>query len=226
MKRYYSEYSKFFVSVDCIIFGFEDGELRILIGRRNMDPGRGENTIYGGFVDEKESVDDAAVRVLYELTGLEGIYMQQVGAFGKVDRDPGARVVTVAYYALIKTSDYDPTLAAKHNVRWVSVNDIPPMFGDHNRIVQQARQEMRMKLAKEPVGFRLLPELFTLTQLQKLYEAVNGCEMDKRNFRKHVKEMPYIEKTEHVDKKCSKRGACLYKFNEQKFNEMEHKFRM
>lgn len=226
MVMYYSEHSRYYVSVDCIIFGFEDNELRILIGKRNMDPGRGMDTLYGGFVGERESIDEAAMRTLYELTGLEGLYMRQVGAFGRVDRDPGARVVTVAYYALIKTSDYDEALAAKHNVRWVNIKDLPLMYSDHNRIAQIAWQQMKIKFSEEPVAFRLLPELFTLSQLQILYEAVYGKVIDKRNFRKRIKDYPYIEKTDMVDRKCSKRGAALYRFNEALFNDTEIKFKM
>ena len=219
MTRFYNEYSKVFVSVDCIIFGFDEGELRILIGRRKMDPGRGEWSLYGGFVDVDESVDDAAARTLYELTGLKNLYMRQVGAFGSVERDPGERVVSIAYYALINVKDYDDRLRLEHSVQWVSVNDLPPMYSDHKEMVTKARKMMRDKLRHEPVGFRLLPDLFTLTQLQRLYEAVNGEELDKRNFRTRVKDMDFIEKTELIDKTGSKRGAYLYRFNHRAYHE-------
>ena len=184
---YYNEHSKVWLSVDCIIFGFDEGKLKILIGKRKMDPGRGEWSLYGGFVGSEESVDAAASRTLFELTGLRNLYMRQVGAFGNVDRDPGERVVSVAYYALINVNEYD--------------------------------EAMQQKLAQEPVGFRLLPSLFTLTQLQKLYEAVKGETIDKRNFRKRIKEMDFIEKTELIDKSSSKRGASLYRFNKRIYNE-------
>lgn len=219
MTTFYQEFQKVFLSVDCIIFGFDDNKLKILIGRRNLDPGRGEWSLYGGFVRHNESVDDAAHRTLYELTGMRNIYMRQVGAFGKVDRDPGERVVSIAYYALINVNDYEDNLLKEHGLQWVNIEEIPQLYSDHNEMVKKARKMMQQKLAHEPVGFRLLPALFTLTQLQRLYEAVNGAELDKRNFRKRIKEMDYIEKTELIDKTSSKRGAYLYRFNKRAYNE-------
>ena len=216
---FYNEHSKVWLSVDCIIFGFDDGKLKVLIGKRQMDPGRGEWSLYGGFVAADESVDDAASRTLYELTGLRNLFMRQVGAFGNVDRDPGERVVSIAYYALINVKDYDEELRLQHGVKWVDINEIPQLYSDHNEMVCKARKLMQQILAQEPVGFRLLPALFTLTQLQNLYEAVNGAELDKRNFRKRIKEMDFIEKTELVDKASSKRGAFLYRFNKRAYNE-------
>ena len=219
MNTFYGEHSKVWLSVDCIIFGFDEGKLKILIGKRKMDPGRGEWSLYGGFVRSDESVDDAASRTLFDLTGLRNLFMRQVGAFGNVDRDPGERVVSIAYYALINVRDYDDILRRAHGLVWMDVNEIPQLYSDHNEMVLKARKMMQQKLATEPVGFRLLPSLFTLTQLQKLYEAVNGVELDKRNFRKHVKEMDFIEKTELIDKTSSKRGAYLYRFNKRVYNE-------
>ena len=216
---YYNEHSKVWLSVDCIIFGFDEGKLKVLIGKRQMDPGRGEWSLYGGFVSSDESVDDAATRTLYELTGLRNLFMRQVGAFGNVDRDPGERVVSIAYYALINVKDYDEDLRLSHGVKWVDINEIPQLYSDHNEMVMKARKMMQQKLAQEPVGFRLLPALFTLTQLQHLYEAVNGAELDKRNFRKRIKDMDFIEKTELMDKTSSKRGAYLYRFNKRAYNE-------
>jgi ADP-ribose pyrophosphatase YjhB (NUDIX family) len=216
---YYSQHTKVWLSVDCIIFGFDEGKLKVLIGKRQMDPGRGEWSLYGGFVASDESVDDAAVRTLNELTGLRNLFMRQVGAFGNVDRDPGERVVSVAYYALINVKDYDEELRLSHGLKWVDINEIPQLYSDHNEMVRKARKMMQQKLSQEPVGFRLLPTLFTLTQLQHLYEAVNGAELDKRNFRKRIKEMDFIEKTELVDKTSSKRGAYLYRFNKRAYNE-------
>jgi len=219
MTKFYGDHSKVWLSVDCIIFGFDEGKLKILIGRRKMDPGRGEWSLYGGFVASDESVDDAATRTLYELTGLRNLFMRQVGAFGNVDRDPGERVVSIAYYALINVKDYDDDLRIKHGVEWMDINDIPQLYSDHNEMVRKARKMMKQKLSQEPVGFRLLPSLFTLTQLQRLYEAVNGEELDKRNFRKRIKDMDFIEKTDLIDKTGSKRGAYLYRFNKRAYNE-------
>ena len=219
MTIFYNEHSKVLVSVDCIIFGFEENKLKILIGKRQMDPGRGEWSLYGGFVRSDESVDDAAHRTLFELTGMRNIYMRQVGAFGSVDRDPGERVISIAYYALINVKDYDDTLREEHGVEWVNIEEMPLLYSDHREMVNKARRLMKEKIKTEPVGFRLLPSLFTLTQLQRLYEAVNGEELDKRNFRKRIKEMDFIEKTELIDKTGSKRGAYLYRFNRRAYDE-------
>ena len=216
---YYSQHAKVWVSVDCIIFGFDESKLKVLIGRRQMDPGRGEWSLYGGFVAADESIDDCAARTLYELTGLRNLYMRQVGAFGQVDRDPGERVISIAYYALINVKDYDEKLLTEHGVEWVDINALPKLYSDHNAMIRKALKLMRQKLRTEPVGFRLLPSLFTLTQLQRLYETVTGEELDKRNFRKRVKDMDFIEKTELIDKKGSKRGAYLYRFNRHAYNE-------
>ena len=219
MTTYYSEFQKVLLSVDVIIFGFEQNKLKILIGRRQMDPGRGEWSLYGGFVRADESLDDAADRTLRELTGLRNVYMRQVGAFGNLDRDPGERVVSVAYYALINVKDYDEKLRKKHGVEWVNIEEIPQMYSDHNIMVARARKLMQQKMKTVPVGFELLPDLFTLTQLQRLYEAVYGHEIDKRNFRKRLKERDFIEKTDLIDKVTSKRGAALYRFNKNVYNE-------
>ena len=219
MTTYYKEFQKVLLSVDCIIFGFDQNKLKILIGKRNMDPGRGEWSLYGGFVRNDESLDAAAQRTLLELTGLRNIYMSQVGAFGNIDRDPGERVVSIAYYALINVKDYSERLRKQHGVEWVNIEDIPQMYSDHNAMIAKARKLIQQKIKTNPVGFELLPELFTLTQLQRLYEAVNGEPLDKRNFRKRIKDMDYIEKTELIDKKTSKRGASLFRFNKKAFTE-------
>ena len=219
MTQFYQQYPKVLVAVDCIIFGFDEGQLRILVGKRKMDPGRGEWSLYGGFVNTDESIDEAANRVILELTGLRNLYIRQVGAFGRVDRDPGERVISIAYYALINAKDYDKALREQHNLEWVNIQDMPTLYSDHNEMVRRARKMMRQKISSEPIGFNLLPNLFTLTQLQKLYEAVMGEEVDKRNFRKRIKEMDFIEKTELIDKENSKRGASLYRFNKRVYKD-------
>lgn len=219
MTTFYSEFSKVLLSVDCIIFGFDAGQLRVLIGKRQLDPGRGEWSLYGGFVAPDESVDDAASRTLFELTGLRNLYMRQVGAFGNIDRDPGERVVSIAYYALINVKDYDDKLREEHGVEWVNIKELPPMYSDHRDMIRKARRLMQDKIKTEPISFRLLPSLFTLTQMQRLYEAVSGEPVDKRNFRKRIKEMEFIEKTDLIDKTGSKRGAFLYRFNKAIYNE-------
>ena len=213
MTNYYNHHPKFYVAVDCIIFGFNQGELSLLLLKRNFEPAKGQWSLMGGFVQEIESVNDAAKRVLSELTGLTDVYMEQVGTFGEIERDPGERVVSVAYYALLNINESDRELVQKHNAFWVNINELPELIFDHPQMVEQARELMRMKASTEPIGFNLLPKLFTLSQLQSLYEAIYGEDIDKRNFRKRVAEMDYIEKTDKIDKSGSKRGAALYKFN-------------
>ena len=219
MTNYYSQHSKVYVAVDCIIFGFDEGKLKLLVGKRKMEPGYGEWSLYGGFVDEDESIDAAASRVLYELTGMKNAFMKQIAAFGAVDRDPGERVVSIAYYSLINVKDYDDTLRKNHGLEWVSLDEMPPLYSDHSQMIVKALASLRRSISTEPLGFKLLPDLFTLTQLQHVYEAVLGQEIDKRNFRKRIKQIDFIEKTELIDKKTSKRGASLYRFNKRSYEE-------
>ncbi|MBR5060514.1 MAG: NUDIX hydrolase [Prevotella sp.] len=217
--NYYSEHSKVWVSVDCIVFGFEGDKLKLLIGRRQMDPGRGEWSLYGGFVRADENLEDAANRVLYSLTGMKKTYMKQVGAFGAIDRDPGERVISIAYCALINVTDYDDLLRKQHGLEWVNIDELPKLYSDHNEMVHKAISLLRRRIKTEPLSFNLLPNLFTLTQLQHVYEAILGDEIDKRNFRKRIKAYDFIEKTELIDKDHSKRGAALYRFNKKHYNE-------
>lgn len=217
MTTYYNINPQFYVSVDCIIFGFDKGSLKLLLLKRNFEPAKGSWSLMGGFVQDGESVDDAAKRVLAELTGLENVYMEQVGTFGEVDRDPGERVISVAYYALININEYDRNLVQQHNAHWAEINEIPPLVFDHPQMIKQARIMLQKKASSEPIGFNLLPSLFTLFQLQSLYEAIYGEPLDKRNFRKRVADLNYIEKTDKIDKTGSKRGAALYKFNENAY---------
>ena len=225
MTTYYNINPKFYVSVDCIIFGFDEGELKLLLLKRNFEPAMGEWSLMGGFVQEEESVDNAAKRVLRELTGLENVYMQQVGTFGEVERDPGERVISVAYYALINVDEYDRQLVDQHNAFWIKIDELPSLIFDHPEMIVKARELMKHQASDNPIGFNLLPELFTLSQLQCLYEAIFGEQMDKRNFRKRIATLDYIEKTDHIDKTGSKRGAYLYKFNDRAYRQ-DPKFKL
>ena len=224
MGLYYHEQTRILVSVDCIIFGLNRGELSLLIIKRNLEPEKGKWSLMGGFVQENESLDEAARRVLMELTGLRDVYMEQVGAFGAPDRDPGERVISVAYYALINFDDQDASLEREHNAKWIKLNEIPPLGFDHPLMIKKAMSRLRRKFSLEPIVFNLLPEYFTLSQLQSLYETILGEPVDKRNFRKRIAEMRCIEKTDLIDKTTSRRGASLYKFNnsiyesDKKFN--------
>lgn len=225
VSTYYKNNPKFFVGIDCIIFGLEKEQLSLLLLQRNFEPAKGQWSLMGGFVQENESADDAAKRVLYELTGLKDVYMEHIGAFGKINRDPGERVISLAYYALINTNKYDRELVQRHNAYWVNIDEIPDLIFDHNQMVEKARTAMKEKASTAPIGFNLLPELFTLTQLQSLYEAIYGEPMDKRNFRKRIADMGYIEKTDKIDKTGSKRGAYLYKFNDKAY-QRDPKFKL
>ena len=222
MTDYYIKNTKFYVSVDCIIFGFDGGELKLLLLKRNFEPAMGEWSLMGGFVEDEESVNDAAKRVLRELTGLEDVYMEQVAAFGEVNRDPGERVISVAFYALININEYNRELVRKNNAFWISINELPKLIFDHAEMVKQALHQMRIK---SPIGFNLLPELFTLPQLQSLYEAIYGETLDKRNFRKRVKDMSFIEETGLKSKDTTRRKANLYKFNNTVYNK-DSKFKL
>lgn len=213
MNEFYESYSKAYVSVDCIIFGFDNGELKVLLGKRSMDPGRGEWSLYGGFVAPDESVDEAAKRVLTNLTGITDLYMNQVGAYGAINRDPGSRVISIAYCALINTNHYAESLRKKFGLEWISINDLPQLYSDHNQMVTDALTLLRNRLRTEPLCFSLLPEMFTLTQLQYVYEGILGKETDKRNFRKRLKQSGILISTGKIDKKSSRRGAVMFRYN-------------
>ncbi len=210
---YYQEHPKFYISTDCIIFGYFDNKLQVLIRPRAMQPGLGELSLMGGFVDDDESVDNAAIRVVEELTGLKDFYIEQVGAFGAVDRDPGERVVSICYYVLIKAADYDEELKEKFNAEWVEITKVPKLYGDHNVMIEKAHKILQEKLSWNPIAFYLIPEKFTLTQLQALYETIYGETLDKRNFRKKLTEENHIVTTGEIDKTTSKRGANLFRFD-------------
>lgn len=225
MTEYYKQNPKFYVGIDCIIFGFDKNQLNLLLLKRNFEPAKGRWSLMGGFIQEGESADDAAKRVLAELTGLQNVYMEHIGAFGAVDRDLGERVISLAYYALINIDEYDRELVQRHNAYWVNINELPELIFDHAEMVKKAQMIMKQKAPREPIGFNLLPDLFTLTQLQTLYEAIFGEPMDKRNFRKRVAEMDFIEKTDKIDKTGSRRGAYLYKFNDKAYRK-DPKFKL
>lgn len=219
MKTFYQTYPKFLLAVDCIIFGFQDDRLKLLLQKRDFEPYKGAWSLVGGFVKENEAVDDTAKRVLTELTGLKDLYMQQVGAFGNLNRDPGERVISVAYYALINIDKYNKDLIDKHNAYWEDITNLPELYFDHNEMINKAHELLKQKVSREPIGFNLLPSLFTLNQLQTLHEAILGEEIDKRNFRKKVKDMPFIEETNSIDKLGSRKGAYLYRYNDKAYME-------
>lgn len=212
MTDFYSECVKHYVSVDCVIFALHEGKLRLLLIRRDYEPMKGQWSLIGGFVEATESIESSAQRVLKNLTGLEDVYMMQVGAFGAVDRDPVARVISIAYAALLNFSDIDNKIMSDYDAHWFDVNELPPIIRDHKAIVDRALSEIRKNFRTSSMPYALLPGLFTLTQLQKLYENVLGMEIDKRNFRRRILEDNYVQPTEKIDKLSSRRGARLYKY--------------
>ncbi|HEY5498978.1 MAG TPA: NUDIX domain-containing protein [Bacteroidales bacterium] len=218
-EMYYTGNPKFLVSVDCIIFGFSDGELNLLLFKRNVEPAKGCWSLPGGFIKEQESGEEAAARVLHSLTGLGHLYMEQLMIFSEVNRDPGERVLSIAYYSLVNVEDYNRELVQEHNAHWRNIKDLPELIFDHPKMLNIALERLRHKASTEPVGFNLLPEQFTVPQLQSLYEAIYGRKVDKRNFRKKVQLMHFLEKSDEKDKSGSKRGAYLYTFNKKLYEQ-------
>lgn len=214
---FYSKVTRHLVAVDCIIFGFDEGRLKLLVMKRKVAPMAGEWSLVGGFVQADESTDDAAARVLKLTTGLENIYMDQLHCYGDVVRDSGARVISVAYYALIRIKDHDRPLAQEHGAHWLELHEIPALIFDHNKMIQDALVKLRDNAQFYPIGFELLPEKFTLSQLRCLYEEIYGRTLDKRNFRKKILSLDVMEKLEEKDKTSSKKGAHLYRFDSLKY---------
>jgi ADP-ribose pyrophosphatase YjhB (NUDIX family) len=220
MTQYYKEYDRHLVALDCIIFGFDEGELKLLLLKRKFEPAKGEWSLMGGFLGKSESLDDAACRILNQLTGLTNIYMKQLNAFGDVARDPGARTISVAYYALIKIDENDRLLAETHGAEWISINKLPVLIFDHSVMVSKALEALRRRTSREPIGFELLPVKFTLPQLQSLYESICQEQLDKRNFRKQILETGLLVKLNEKDKDSSKKGAFYYKFDHKKYQKL------
>jgi ADP-ribose pyrophosphatase YjhB (NUDIX family) len=221
--KIYSKYKKHLVAVDCIVFGYDiiEKQIKLLLIKRNFKPAKGKWSLAGGFVDVNESLDDAAYRILSTLTGLENIYMNQSYSYGDPERDPGARVISIAFSALITIRDIDQELAIQNKARWRSITDLPNLVFDHSLMVENALSDLQDQIKAKPVGFELLPEKFTLVQLQDLYEAISQKTLDRRNFRKKIMSMGILEKLEEKEKQTSKRGAFFYKFNKEKYEELK-----
>lgn len=217
----YKPYEPLLLAIDCIIFGFDGTQLKALLIKRGFEPQKGKWSLMGGFVHKDESVDDAAKRILDQLTGLHDIYMEQLHVFGDVERDPGGRVVSIAYYALIKIDDYSKELMESHQAKWVAMDEIPPLVFDHQRMISMARERLRQKVANYPIGFALLPNKFTLPQLQALYEAIYETELDKRNFTRKILSFEILQKLEEKEKESSRKGAYLYVFDDKKYRKLE-----
>ncbi|RIJ49064.1 NUDIX hydrolase [Maribellus luteus] len=219
---FYQQEHRTLVAVDSIIFGFNenDYELKLLLLKRNFEPAKGEWSLMGGFVTPNESLDEAALRIVQKLTGLENVYMEQLYAFGDPHRDPGGRIISVAYFSLIKINEYDKELVKKNGASWIPLSELPMLIFDHNDMVSIALRKLRIRARTQPIGFELLPKKFTIPQLQRLYEAIYQKPFDKRNFRRKVLTMGLLDKLEEKEKETSKKGAFYYQFNTAKYEEL------
>ena len=200
---YYKNHKHVLVALDCIIFGFDKNELKLLLIKRDFEPEMGKWSLMGGFLQSNESLDEGAGRILNNLTGLKNIYLEQLHSFGEVNRDPVERTISVAYYSLIDIHSHDKELVKQNSASWFSLNEIPDLIFDHEKMVNSALKMLRSKASHQPVGFELLPEKFTLPELQKLYEGIYSTSLDKRNFRRRILAMDVLIKTEEKEKKYS-----------------------
>ena len=212
----YKVQTRHYVAVDCVIFGYEEGELKVLIHHRGFEPSVGKWSLLGGFVEENETLGDAARRVLYKTTGLQNIYQEQVHAFSKIDRDSAGRVISVAYYALIRISQQDNDLVREHDAKWWPVADLPELIFDHREMIQYSLIQLQKKAGYELIGKELLGEPFTITKLKKLYQAIFLHELDAGNFRKKVLSLGLLQNTGLKDKTESKKGAFYYKYKKDR----------
>ena len=219
MIRKYENEDKALVAVDCIIFGFDQEQLKLLLIKRDFEPEKGRWSLMGGFLKMDETVDEAAVRVLRTLTGLQEVFMEQLRVFSKIDRDPVQRTVSVAYYALINIQDHNKELIKKYSAEWFELSKKPKLIFDHDSMVEEAIKCLRTEISLRPMGFELLPEKFTMRQLQKLYEAILGQKLDKRNFIKKINSLDILSKLDEKDMTSSKKGSYLFKFNQTKHHD-------
>jgi len=220
MKNGYARHTSFHVAVDCIIFGYDGIHLKILLVKRSFEPEKGKWSLVGGFLKDEESLDDAAERVLFELTGLSDLYLEQLYAYGDVQRDSGGRVISVAYFTLINTEVFNGLSSTKYGGKWHDIHEVPDLIFDHGTMVTKALRRLRRRAKTQPIGFELLPEKFTIPQLLNLYEAIYDREFDKRNFRKKILTLNVLEKLTEKDMKNSRKGAFYYKFNLDKYNQL------
>ncbi len=220
-----SEEKKFFksaFSVDPVIFGFDQGDLKVLLIKRGVQPFKDQWALPGDLVYPNEDLDSAAGRVLGELTGLKDVYLEQVHTFGKVGRHPLGRVITIAYYSLIKIDNFEftPASLASH-VEWHDISTIKELAFDHMPILKTCFDKLKWKIRSYPVGFELLPKKFTLTELQKVYEAILEKELDKRNFRKKLLSTKLLTDLNESQKGVSHRPAKLYSFDTAKYEQLQ-----
>ncbi len=218
---YTYEYPRAALTVDCVVFGLDEQELKVMLIQRGLPPFEGKWALPGGFVRLEETLDRAARRELEEETGLSEIFLEQLYTFSEVDRDPRERVVSVAYYALVNLSDHNVHAATDaRDAAWFGIHDVPSLAFDHAEILRAALERLRGKLRYQPVGFELLPRKFTLSELQHLYELVLERTLDKRNFRKRVLAMDLLIETDEVQQDVAHRAARLYRFDERKYRRL------
>ena len=220
MTKRYPHADHLLIAVDCIIFGFDKNQLKLLLMKRALEPEKGNWSLIGGFVTKDESLDSATKRVLSKLTGLKNVYMEEVKVFSEVKRDPLERTVSVAYYALIKMNR-NMKLSAEYGAQWFPTDKLPTLIFDHLLMVEAAKKKAMAK--HQPIGFELLPKKFTIPQLRSLYEAIYEEQLDKRNFSRKILAMNLLEKLDEKDKKNSKKGAYLYRFDKKRYIELVKK---
>ncbi len=208
------EYPRPALAVDCVVFGIAARRLELLLIERGVEPFRGSWALPGGFVQMDETLDQAAARELVEEAGVRVSYLEQLYSFGALQRDPRERVVSVAYFALVESAAHVPRAETDaRRAAWFPTDTLPSLAFDHAEIVKVATERLRAKVRYRPIGFGLLPERFTLTQLQSVYEAVLGRPLDKRNFRKKVLSFGFVEPTAEKETNVSHRAAELHRFN-------------
>ena len=209
------------LTVDCVVFGFDEAALKVLLIERHAEPFRGRWALPGGFVRRDESLEEAARRQLQEETGITRLFLEQLFTFGDVERDPRERAVTVAYYALVKLSDHRVRAASDAaRAAWFAVDDLPALAFDHAAIVDAALARLKGKVRYQPIGFELLPPKFTLSQLQHLYETILERPLDKRNFRKKILSMEFLVELDEIEQDVAHRAARLYSFNRRKYDQL------
>jgi 8-oxo-dGTP diphosphatase len=215
------EYPRPALTVDCVVFGFDEGELKVLLIERGLAPFKGQWALPGGFVRVDETVDDAARRELAEEAGLKNVFLEQLYTFGALNRDPRERVVSIAYYALVKLAEHETKAATDAAAaRWFAVRKTPKLAFDHSDILATALTRLRGKLRYQPIGFELLPPKFTLSQIQHLYEAVLGVAIDKRNFRKKLLGFDLLMPLKETLMAGAHRPAQLYRFDPEKYERL------
>lgn len=207
----YKIHPQHYVAVDCVILGYQDEEIKLLLYPRSFEPYKGNWSLLGGFVQDDESADEAAARILKQTTGLEQIFLEQVASFSDPNRDPEARVISLAYYALIRIDLHDEERVKENGAFWISINRLPNLIFDHQQMFEKALVKLQQKAGYSLCGSELLPEMFTLIQLRKLYEAIFQKEFDPGNFRKKILSLGALEKLEEKDVSESRKGAFYYK---------------